>query len=195
VQKWVPDLETWQSAFLDNCIFGVGAIVTILLILLLAWAYFARRLKGFGLDAKTMAGDFGAALVNLVAVWPLIMAAMIVTVFFAELIWGQKYEMERHQELNLIVEHPQLPLRMLIVVVAVFIAPVLEEMLFRGLFQTGMRSLFEAGVVPRTRVEGVPPSTQGRRCLCWAYVWAMPMRRAARCFGPSSSTRCLTQQR
>ena len=149
VQKLVPDLGAWQSAFLDNCIFGVGAIGTIVLMLVLAWAHFARRLRGFGLDARTMAGDFGAALVNLLAVWPLIMAAMIVTVFFAELIWGQKYEMERHQELNLIIEYPQLPLRILIVVVAVLVAPVLEEMLFRGLFQTAIRSLFEARVVSR----------------------------------------------
>lgn len=143
VQKWVPDLRAWQGAFLDNCIFGMGAIVTIVVILLLARAHFARRLRGFGLNTKTIVQDFLAALVSLLAVWPLIMAAMILTVFFAEHIRGQEYQMERHQELNLIAEHPQLPLRILIVVVAVLVAPVLEEMLFRGLLQTAIRSFFE----------------------------------------------------
>ena len=64
--------------------------------------------------------------------------------------------MERHQELNLIVEYPQLPLRILIVVVAVLVAPVLEEMLFRGLVQTTIRSLLEQwhGLPARGRFHG-----------------------------------------
>lgn len=141
--KLWPDLQPWQRAFLDNCIFGIGAIVTTGVILVLARTYFARRLKGFGLNVKTIVRDFVAAFVNLLTIWPLVMAAMILTVFLVELFSKQDYQMERHQELNLIVEHPQLPLRILIVMVAVLAAPVLEEMLFRGLFQTSIRSLLD----------------------------------------------------
>jgi membrane protease YdiL (CAAX protease family) len=148
-RKLLHDLQVWKSAFLDNCVFGIGAIMTTGVILVLARTYFARRLKGFGLNVKTMAGDFAAAFVNLLAVWPLVMAAMIVTVFLVESISSQDYQMERHQELNLILEHPQLPLRILIVIVAVIVAPVLEELLFRGLFQTAIRSFFEAGMGPQ----------------------------------------------
>ena len=160
--KLWPDLLPWQGAFLDNCIFGIGAIVTTGVILVLARTYFARRLKGFGLNVKTIVRDFVAAFINLLTIWPLVMAAMILTVFLVELFSKQDYQMERHQELNLIVEHPQLPLRILIVMVAVLAAPVLEEMLFRGLFQTALRSLFEFRIVSRASVEGVPPSNRGQ---------------------------------
>jgi len=133
-------LRDWQIAFLDNCIFSAGAIVTTALILLLAWAHFARRLRGFGLNVKTIVADFFAGFANLLTVWPLIMAAVILTTFFGEQIWGQDYQMQQHQELELITENPQLPLRIIIVIVAVIVAPLLEELLFRGLVQTTLVS-------------------------------------------------------
>ena len=144
VRKFLPDAQAWKGAFLDNCVFGIGAMMTTGVILVFARTYFTRRLKGFGLNVKTTVRDFAAAFVNLLTVWPLVMAAMILTVFLMECISRQEYQMERHQELNLILEHPELPLRILIVVVAVIVAPVLEELLFRGLFQTAIRSFFEA---------------------------------------------------
>ena len=144
-RKLLNDLPAWKGAFLDNCVFGIGAILTTGVILVLARTYFARRLKGFGLNVKSTVRDFAAAFVNLITVWPLVMAAMLVTISLMEFVSSQEYQMERHQELNLIVEHPQLPLRILIVVVAVIVAPVLEELLFRGLFQTAIRSFFETG--------------------------------------------------
>ncbi len=129
-------LRDWQIAFLDNCIFSAGAVVTTAAILLLARAHFARRLRGFGLNAKTLAADFFAGFTNLLTVWPLIMAAVILTTFFGEQLWGQDYQMQQHQELELITEYSQLPLRIIIVIVAVIVAPLLEELLFRGLVQT-----------------------------------------------------------
>jgi membrane protease YdiL (CAAX protease family) len=174
-------LQNWQIAFMDNCIFSAGAVVTIAVILLLARAHFVRRLKGFGLNIKAalytcifivvvpgmvgmgvilpltrthfgrrlrvfinslnaMLEDFLYACVNLLAVWPLIMAAVILTTFFGEQIWGQDYQMQQHQELELITEYSQLPLRIVIVIVAVIVAPLLEELLFRGLIQTTLVS-------------------------------------------------------
>jgi len=80
--------------------------------------------------------------VNLLAVWPIMMAAITLTMFVAELIWGTDYEMQQHQQLELITEYPQLPLRIMIVFIAVVIAPLIEEMLFRGFIQTAIRSFF-----------------------------------------------------
>ena len=131
----------WQIAFLDNCTFIVGGIVITAVILLLARAHFARRLKGFGLNVKTVPADFVRALANLLAVWPLIMGAVIVTQFLGRRIWGQDYQMQPHQELQFITEYSQLPLRITIIIVAVVMAPLLEELLFRGLVQTMVRSL------------------------------------------------------
>jgi membrane protease YdiL (CAAX protease family) len=133
----------WQIAFLDNCIFIVGGIVTTAVILFLARAHFARRLRGFGLNIKTVPADVFSALVNLLAVWPLIVAAIFITMFLGRQIWGQDYQMQRHQELELITEYPQLLLRITVVVAAAVIAPLLEELLFRGLVQTMIRSLLQ----------------------------------------------------
>jgi membrane protease YdiL (CAAX protease family) len=83
------------------------------------------------------------AFFNLLAVWPLILAAVTVTIFFAKLFTNQDYQMQQHQQLEMITEYPQLPLRIMIVFVAVVIAPLLEEMMFRGFIQTTIRSILD----------------------------------------------------
>jgi membrane protease YdiL (CAAX protease family) len=143
-QVLFSNLQDWQNDFLDNLILGISEIAGIAVILFLARIHFARGLKGFGLNIKTIARDFFAAFVNLLTVWPLITAAMIATAYFGELVWGQEYQIEQHQQLKLITENPQLLSRILIVVVSVIVVPSLEEMLFRGLFQTTIRSYIEA---------------------------------------------------
>jgi len=133
----------WQKAFLSNLILCIGAIMTIAIIIFLARATFARRLKGFGLNARTIHKDLSAAFVNLLSIWPLILGMIILTAYFGTVIWGHDYQMPQHEELELITTYLQLPLRILIVITAVVIAPVLEELLFRGLFQTMIRSFLE----------------------------------------------------
>ena len=139
----VGDLQGWQGAFLDNLVRSAGAITAIAVIIFLARVFFARRLKGFGLNVKTIHKDFLAAFVNLLSVWPLVMTAIVATIFFGKLIYGQDFEVQQHEELELITAYSQLPLRILIVILAIVIAPLLEEMLFRGLFQTAIRSIME----------------------------------------------------
>jgi len=142
--KLLPDLPDWQGALLDNAFLSIGAIAATAIIIFLARVHFARRLKGFGLNAKTIHKDFFAAFLNLLSIWPIVMLMIILTTFLGKLIWGQEFEMQQHQELELITAYPQWQLRILIFVVAAVIAPVLEEMLFRGLFQTVIRSFLES---------------------------------------------------
>jgi len=137
------DLQDWQKALLFNLIYCIGAIVVIAVIIFLVRASFTRRLKGFGLNARSIHKDFFAAFVNLLTVWPLMMAAITLTIFFGQLIFGPEYQMPQHEQLELITAYPRWQLRILIFVVAAVIAPVLEEMMFRGLFQTVIRSLLE----------------------------------------------------
>ena len=139
----LSNLQDWQNNFLDNLILGISELSAIAVIIFLAKIHFTRRLKGFGLNIKTIVKDFFAAFVNLLAVWPLIVSAMVITIYVGGLFWGREYEMQQHQQLKLITEHPQLLSRILIVVVAVLVVPLLEEMLFRGLFQTTIRSYIE----------------------------------------------------
>jgi membrane protease YdiL (CAAX protease family) len=142
VQKLTPGLQDWQKIFRDNLVLSIGAVVTMAAMMFLAHVHFARRLKGFGLNVRTIVKDFFMAIVNLLTAWPLMMAAITMTIFVAELISGREYRMQQHQHLEMITKYPQLPLRIMIVFVAVIIAPLLEEMLFRGFIQTAIRSFF-----------------------------------------------------
>jgi len=142
-QQLLPDLPDWQNALLDNLILCAGAILTIILIIYLAGISFVRRLKGFGLNAKTIHRDFFAACINLLSIWPLMLAAILATIYIGRHIFGQDFKLEQHEELELITAYSQLSVRITIIIIAVVLAPVLEEMLFRGLFQTMMRSFLE----------------------------------------------------
>jgi membrane protease YdiL (CAAX protease family) len=139
-QKLFSGLQDWQNVVLDNLILCISELITVVVILFFAGIYFSRRLKGFGLDIKTIVKDFFTAFVDLLTVWPLIAAAMILTSYFGELFWGSEYQIQQHQQLKLITENPQLISRILIFFTAIIVAPLLEELLFRGLFQTAIRS-------------------------------------------------------
>jgi membrane protease YdiL (CAAX protease family) len=141
--RLLPDLQDWQRVFLESLIYCVGAIVVIAVILFMVRASFARRLKGFGLNVRSIHRDFFAALLNFLTVWPLIAAAIKIMMFIGELFYGPEYQMPQHQQLEMITLYSQWQLRILIFIVAAVIAPVLEEMMFRGLFQTVIRSLLE----------------------------------------------------
>ncbi|MDD5326193.1 MAG: CPBP family intramembrane metalloprotease [Phycisphaerae bacterium] len=138
-EKLLPDLQDWQEALLDNIILCTGAIAAMAVIIYIARAGFARRLKGFGLNLRTIHKDLPAALLNLLSVWPLITATIILTIYIGKFIWGQDFEIQPHEELELMTAYSQLSVRALIIVTAVAIVPVFEEMLFRGLFQTMLR--------------------------------------------------------
>jgi membrane protease YdiL (CAAX protease family) len=140
-EKFLPDLQDWQKAIWDNIILCNSEIITITAMILLARASFARRLKGFGLNLRTIHKDFPAALLNLLSIWPLMAAMILLTMYLGKLILGPDFEIQAHEELELVRSYSQLPVRMLIIVTAVVVVPVFEEMLFRGLFQTMLRSI------------------------------------------------------
>jgi len=155
VQKLTPGLQDWQKIFRDNLMTSIGALVTVAAMMFLAHIHFARRLKGFGLNIKTIAKDFVMAIINLLAVWPLMLAAVQATTYIAKLIWGTDYQIQPHEQLEMITEYTQLPDRIMIVFVAVIIAPLLEEMMFRGFVQTAIRSYLGSHFAKRSQ-NGVP---------------------------------------
>jgi len=142
-QKLLPDLSDSQKAMVDNCIFATAAAAITIIIVFLAKATFLQGLKGFGLNVRTIHKDLFAGLLNLLAVWPVLTVVFALTVQFGKLIWGPEFEMQQHQELELITTYSQIPLRIIIAVTAIVVAPLFEEMLFRGLFQTMFRSFLE----------------------------------------------------
>lgn len=136
-------LQKVQKVVLDQLIICTSAITAITVIIILARGSFARRLKGFGLNVKTIHKDFLAAFANLLSVWPLMLIMIFLTIFCGRVFYGSQYTIQQHEELQLIKVNIQLPIRILIIISAVVVSPILEEMLFRGLFQTLIRSYIE----------------------------------------------------
>ena len=141
--KLTRDWPDWQRAIADNVVVCVGTTLTVILIIILARACFARRLKGFGLGLRAFPRDILVAPLYLLAVRPLIWAAIELTVNVAKYVSGPEYRMPSHQQLDLVAQHPELMLRVLIFVGAAIIVPVFEELMFRGLIQTMVRSFFQ----------------------------------------------------
>ncbi|MHC4520004.1 MAG: lysostaphin resistance A-like protein [Planctomycetota bacterium] len=129
------------GVLLDNVVFGILAMLTVVgLILPLASYHFAGGLKGFGLRLKTIPRDLGAAFVHLLAIWPLMAAAFFVTTEVGQLLQGPGFDLPKHDTLKAMEEHPHVFFQALLVFLAVVVAPLIEETVFRGMFQTMIRS-------------------------------------------------------
>jgi membrane protease YdiL (CAAX protease family) len=133
-------IEMWRALFLSQLAYSLGSAATVAIVLILAKLDFARGIKGLGLRLRTAPKDLGFAFLHLLAVWPLVLAAMSLTILVTKMRYGPEYRIPQHEALKLISQSPALPLEVLLIVAAVVVAPIVEEMLFRGLFQTTIRS-------------------------------------------------------
>ena len=133
----------WRGQFLDQIILCTANLATAALILIMAKLTFAQGLKGFGLRLKTVPKDAAIGFVNLLAVWPPVVAVVLITAQLTRLFVGPHFEMPRHQGIDMVTESTVVSLQVIVITGAVVIAPVLEELLFRGFFQTTLRSYSE----------------------------------------------------
>lgn len=138
--RWFGGLGEWQDIFAENVVFGISVLPAAAVMIIIARASFARRLKGFGLDVRTVGSDFGAALVNLVTILPVVGAMIVLTTYVNTWFIGPQFEMPQHEELKTIASQPEIPVRVVIFVTTVFVIPVFEELFFRGIVQTLIRS-------------------------------------------------------
>jgi len=139
-EKLFPRLLDWQQVLADNIIISASAITAMIITLFLVRRYFVRGLKGFGLNSKTIPADFAAAIVNLISIYPIVILAVVMTLYIGQTIWGPKFQLPQHEELKTLIEYSQPYVRTVIIITAVIVAPAFEEFLFRGLFQTLIRS-------------------------------------------------------
>jgi len=139
-EKSLPDISGWQNAFVENLILCLAAVPAIVTTFLIARRHFARGIKGFGFDHKTIVKDFVAALLNILATMPAVLAMMILTIIAGKLIIGPEFVMPRHKELKEILAYPQWQVQAIIVFTSILVVPFTEEILFRGMLQTLLRS-------------------------------------------------------
>jgi membrane protease YdiL (CAAX protease family) len=148
IDSFVRPVQGERKAFQDAVVMCVVALaIAFGLILPLASFHFARGLKGFGLRLRTVPKDLGAAFLHLLAVWPLVLAVIVGTMQIGQWIsqWssGRNFEMPRHEALEQMTEYSNVTLSVLLAFLAVVVAPFVEEMIFRGLFQTMLRSYLD----------------------------------------------------
>ncbi|MGB7583037.1 MAG: CPBP family intramembrane glutamic endopeptidase [Sedimentisphaerales bacterium] len=139
-EKLLAGLPDWQDAIADNLSLCLGVIPAIVTSIMIARLTFARGLKGLGLNPKTIPRDFVAALLNLLAVMPVVLGAIILTTIIGKLLLGDKFQMPQHEELKQIIAYSQWQVRALIVFTAIVVVPFVEELIFRGMIQTALRS-------------------------------------------------------
>ncbi len=118
-------------------------IVDLAGIFLLLWGgscFFARGLKGLGLrfGFGSVLRDFWAAAVNYTAIMPVIVASLETITRLGKLVKGPGYQIESHQGLVSLGQTGGWE-QMMLVLSFVIVAPIFEELLFRGYFQSVIR--------------------------------------------------------
>ena len=101
---------------------------------------FVRAFKGLGLRLRTIKKDIPMAALRLFMVYPVVGLVMLLIIGIGRLFLGPDWTITPHESLQLLDKYPELFSRMLLVFVAVIMAPLVEEILFRGLFQTMLRN-------------------------------------------------------
>ncbi len=135
-------MEDSPPGDLSSANYIANMVINILMsgaILFVAWRFFARRLKGFGLDLRTVARDFAAAIVNFIAVLPLVWLAIVIVDFIGKLV-DPAFEIGVNEGLDALKQTPNPAMKVLMLTYLAVGVPVLEEFLFRGLIQSTARS-------------------------------------------------------
>lgn len=128
------------SVLWGNLIQCFGSTVSIVLMAFLAHRSFARGLKGLGFNPRKLLRDIPFAFLNLLAAWPVVAAVLVITGLIGKFLFGSDFTIEPHQELQVLRQYSQWPIATVIFINAAIVTAVFEEMLFRGFFQTMIRS-------------------------------------------------------
>ena len=95
------------------------------------------RLRGVG-------HDFCFAAVNLLTTWPLVLVMILVVTWIGQhLPNGKGFQIEPHPGLKQMMDHPRGLLLVLLIVMATVMAPISEELIFRGILQSLVRGYTE----------------------------------------------------
>jgi membrane protease YdiL (CAAX protease family) len=134
-------LPSWRQELLKYLTLSIIELVLIVFLVCFARQGFARRLKGFGLNLRTTVPDLGAAVINLISALPLVFLGIWLMAYLGRFFVGPDFKMQANEGLTVVTGNSQPSLRALMFVFLVLIAPIFEEMLFRGILQSVLRGL------------------------------------------------------
>ena len=137
VMEGLPPGNLESANYIANTAINLLMIGTMLFV---AWRFFARRLKGFGFDLRTVARDFATAIVNFIAVLPLVWLGIVIVDFVGKLLVDPAFEIGANEGLDALKQTSHPAMKVLMLTYLAVGVPVLEELLFRGLIQSTARS-------------------------------------------------------
>ncbi len=142
------DLVTWTFGHapkdlqtLVQYVIMIG--IDLFVIALIAWSghiCFARGIKGLGIHPKTIFQDIPAALINLLAIYPLVLLSIGAVVFLGQKMAGSHFQFQENPALTAISASTTWIQTLVLIISAIVVVPIFEEMIFRGMFQTLLRS-------------------------------------------------------
>lgn len=130
------DLDSLAAQMTSYILNASVELIMITFMLAAAILLFARGLKGIGLRFCTLARDAKWSLVYLTAVYPLILIGIWIILFAGRLWKGPDFAITEHESIELLVTTESSFMRILVASFAILIAPLFEELLFRGYIQT-----------------------------------------------------------
>jgi len=128
-------LESWQAVFSS----GLTQVLMIVTCLTIAACTFTARLKGFGIGKRPLLTDLATGIAGWLAAICLCSIILIITKYIVE--WLE-YETPLHTVYKTIAESDSQPWMLAYTIFGAFIlAPVGEELFFRGILQTSIKKL------------------------------------------------------
>jgi membrane protease YdiL (CAAX protease family) len=114
----------------------IGMIFSILVV---AFSNFHLRFKGFGLNPRTLPKDIGWAIVNYIAAMPLVLFSIWIIVSIGKQFVTGDFEFPKNESLEELMQF-QTGLKIVVIFSLAVVVPILEELLFRGLIQSTLRT-------------------------------------------------------
>jgi membrane protease YdiL (CAAX protease family) len=168
IKRLLHDKPETTLLFAQTAAAAVLQLILMVALLCFTQVSFIRGLKGVGLRWKTALRDVFWGTLNLLAAYPVILFSLQTTVLIGVFIFGSDFTLERHQSLVELSESGSPAMKLLLVLSAAVIAPIFEELMFRGLVQSaltaylgkplvsvGITSILFAALHPSTHFAGI----------------------------------------
>ncbi len=168
------DEPTWQQRQLAWLILAAGQLVTAVVIVFIGSRRFAGGLKAFGISAQRPGRTVSLVFIYSIVVFGLTFLAMMVTLLGCEA-FGYE-QIQKHEFLDLLGKNPPLLSMILLWVSPALVAPLAEELLFRGLLQNFLIALLarnrqsSVGILP-DYTTGIDGETTRSEHLPAKYRW------------------------
>jgi membrane protease YdiL (CAAX protease family) len=141
IRKLPSNLPNWQQDLILYSVLAVIEAVIIIFVLASAKRFFQSGLAGLGLARGGVFKDITSAFAMFIAVWPLVMITLYIIMLVGKLVAGADFKVEQNEGLAVLLQYDQWSIRLLMIFFAAVLTPVFEELIFRGLLQSYLRSI------------------------------------------------------